>query len=168
MARGIGRERNNVRIRVLPGGEVRGAECSLEWENVRKTGPRFPRGCRRPEQVDGIELVAVIVGNPHAVVRGDPDEIGRIGPRLLETARTVSRAKRNVQVVRVTARVRWTARVWSGAWGDEAASGRARSPVAAATATVTATWSSISQAATCASASSRATAYLTGPAERLS
>src|SRR5207247_2867912 len=26
-----------------------------------------------PERVDGVELVTVSVGNPHAVVRGDPD-----------------------------------------------------------------------------------------------
>src|SRR6476469_2862090 len=38
----------------------------------------------RPETVEGVELVPVSVGNPHAVVRGDPAAIGRIGP-LLET-----------------------------------------------------------------------------------
>ena len=36
----------------------------------------------RAEMVAGIELVPVSVGNPHAVVRGDPAEISRIGPLL--------------------------------------------------------------------------------------
>ena len=31
---------------------------------------------------DGIELVAVSVGNPHAVVTGDPSRIAELGPRL--------------------------------------------------------------------------------------
>src|SRR5437870_2121432 len=52
-----------------------------------------------PERVDGIDLVAVSVGNPHAVVRGDPAEIERIGPRL-ETHERFPEGT-NVQVVRV-------------------------------------------------------------------
>src|SRR5581483_922790 len=35
-----------------------------------------------PEQVDGIRFTPVDVGNPHAVVDGDPDELPRIGPFL--------------------------------------------------------------------------------------
>src|SRR5262249_28480195 len=62
-----------------------------------------------PETVDGIDFVAVSVGNPHAVVRGDPGEIGRIGPRLETHARFPDRT--NVQVVRVDAPGEVTARV---------------------------------------------------------
>jgi len=54
------------------------------------------------EVVAGIELVPVSVGNPHAVVRGDPDEIGRIGPLLETDPRFPERT--NVQVVRVCTR----------------------------------------------------------------
>ena len=40
-----------------------------------------------PEEVDGIRLTAVNVGNPHAVVEGDPDDLRRIGPLLEAHAR---------------------------------------------------------------------------------
>ena len=36
------------------------------------------------ERVAGLEVVPVSVGNPHAVVVGDPDDLPLIGP-LLET-----------------------------------------------------------------------------------
>ena len=35
-----------------------------------------------PEEVEGIRLTTVDVGNPHAVVEGDPAELPRIGPLL--------------------------------------------------------------------------------------
>jgi diaminopimelate epimerase len=38
------------------------------------------------ERVAGLDVVAVSVGNPHAVVAGDPDDLPLIGP-LLETQR---------------------------------------------------------------------------------
>src|SRR5580765_6063664 len=72
-----------VRARMLGGPRVEQELGSVE------VGP--------PETVEGIELVAVSVGNPHAVVRGDPAEIGRIGP-LLETHRRFPE-RTNVQVV---------------------------------------------------------------------
>ena len=52
-----------------------------------------------PETVAGIELTPVLVGNPHAVVVGDPDEIGRLGPLLETHARFPERT--NVQVARI-------------------------------------------------------------------
>ena len=52
-----------------------------------------------PEQLEGIEFVPVSVGNPHAVVEGDPSEIERIGP-LLERHPHFP-AGTNVQIARV-------------------------------------------------------------------
>jgi len=84
-----------------------------------------------PERVDGIELVAVSVGNPHAVVRGDPDEIGRIGPQLETNDRFPERT--NVQVVRVDGPGEVTARVWERGVGETPASGTSAVAIAAAT-----------------------------------
>jgi len=83
------------------------------------------------EVVAGIELVPVSVGNPHAVVRGDPDEIGRIGPLLETDPRFPERT--NVQVVRVHSPGRVTARVWERGVGETASSGTSAVAVAAAT-----------------------------------
>ena len=90
-----------------------------------------PVGAGAPERVDGIELVPVSVGNPHAVVRGDPDEIGRIGPRLETNPRFPERT--NVQVVRVDRPGEVTARVWERGVGETPASGTSAVAVAAAT-----------------------------------
>ena len=84
-----------------------------------------------PEQVDGIELVTVSVGNPHAVVRGDPAEITRLGP-LLETHRRFP-DRTNVQVARVDRHGEVTARVWERGVGETSASGTSAVAVAAAT-----------------------------------
>ena len=83
------------------------------------------------ERVDGIELVAVSLGNPHAVVRGDPSEIERIGPRLETNERFPDRT--NVQVVRVDGPGEVTARVWERGVGETSASGTSAVAVAAAT-----------------------------------
>lgn len=83
------------------------------------------------ETVDGIELVPVSVGNPHAVVVGDPADIGRIGPLLETHARFPDRT--NVQVARVDAPGRVTARVWERGVGETASSGTSAVAVAAAT-----------------------------------
>lgn len=83
------------------------------------------------EIVDGIELTAVSVGNPHAVVRGDPEEITRVGP-LLETHSRFP-ARTNVQIVRVDGPGQVTARVWERGVGETASSGTSAVAVAAAT-----------------------------------
>ena len=83
------------------------------------------------ETVDGVELVPVSVGNPHAVVVGDPGEIGRIGPLLETHARFPGRT--NVQVARVEEPGRVTARVWERGVGETASSGTSAVAVAAAT-----------------------------------
>jgi diaminopimelate epimerase len=84
-----------------------------------------------PELVDGIELIPVSVGNPHAVVVGDPDLIAELGPRLEGHPRFPERT--NVQVVRVDRPGEVTARVWERGVGETAASGTSAVAVAAAT-----------------------------------
>lgn len=83
------------------------------------------------ETVDGIELVQVSVGNPHAVVRGEPGEIGRLGPLLETNPRFPNRT--NVQVVRIDGLGEVTARVWERGVGETNASGTSAVAVAAAT-----------------------------------
>ena len=84
-----------------------------------------------PETVEGIELTPVSVGNPHAVVVGDPDGIERIGPLLETHPRFPGRT--NVQVARVDAPGEVTARVWERGVGETTASGSSAVAVAAAT-----------------------------------
>jgi diaminopimelate epimerase len=83
------------------------------------------------EVVDGVELTPVSVGNPHAVVVGDPERVGELGPRLEGHARFPERT--NVQVVRVERPGEVTARVWERGVGETAASGTSAVAVAAAT-----------------------------------
>ena len=83
------------------------------------------------EVVDGIELTPVRVGNPHAVVVGDPDRIAELGPRLEGHPRFPERT--NVQVVRVERPGEVVARVWERGVGETSASGSSAVAVAAAT-----------------------------------
>ena len=84
-----------------------------------------------PEVVDGVELIAVDVGNPHAVVLGDPAKLPVLGPRLETHERFPNRT--NVQVARVDAPGEVTARVWERGVGETTASGTSAVAVAAAT-----------------------------------
>jgi diaminopimelate epimerase len=84
-----------------------------------------------PEVVDGVELVAVSVGNPHAVVVGDPSRITEVGPRLEMHPRFPERT--NVQVARVERPGEVVARVWERGVGETSASGSSAVAVAAAT-----------------------------------
>jgi diaminopimelate epimerase len=84
-----------------------------------------------PETVDGIEVVPVSVGNPHAVVLGDPAEIVRIGPLLETHPRFPERT--NVQVARVERPGEVSARVWERGVGETSSSGTSAVAVAAAT-----------------------------------
>jgi diaminopimelate epimerase len=83
------------------------------------------------EVVDGIVVVPVDVGNPHAVVVGDPDDLPTIGPALEAHTRFPERT--NVQVARVDAPGEVTARVWERGVGETTASGTSAVAVAAAT-----------------------------------
>jgi diaminopimelate epimerase len=83
------------------------------------------------ERIAGLEVIAVDVGNPHAVVVGDPADLPLIGP-LLETHPRFPK-RTNVQVARVDAAGRVTARVWERGVGETSASGTSAVAVAAAT-----------------------------------
>jgi len=105
-----------MRARMLPDGLV---EQELEFEVYER------------ERVAGLDVVAVSVGNPHAVVVGDPDDILLIGPLLETHPRYPDRT--NVQVARVDAPGRVTARVWERGVGETLSSGTSAVAVAAAT-----------------------------------
>jgi diaminopimelate epimerase len=115
-----------VRIRVGP----RVVIARVREDGLVETDVGEVRVGRR-ERVDGVELVPVDVGNPHAVLLGDPDEITRLGP-LLETHPRFP-ARTNVQVARVERPGRVTARVWERGVGETTASGTSAVAVAAAT-----------------------------------
>ena len=83
------------------------------------------------EEVDGIRFTPVSVGNPHAVVVGDPEEIARIGPLLETHPRFPHRT--NVQVARIEPSGVVRARVWERGVGETRASGTSAVAVAAAT-----------------------------------
>jgi diaminopimelate epimerase len=84
-----------------------------------------------PEIVEGVELTPVSVGNPHAVVVGDPDRIAVLGPLIETHSRFPERT--NVQVARVDSPGEVTARVWERGVGETTASGTSAVAVAAAT-----------------------------------
>ena len=84
-----------------------------------------------PERIADLDVIAVDVGNPHAVVLGDPDDLPLIGPMLETHPRFPMRT--NVQVARIDAPGRVTARVWERGVGETSASGTSAVAVAAAT-----------------------------------
>jgi diaminopimelate epimerase len=88
-----------------------------------RVGPR--------ETVDDIEFTTVDVGNPHAVVQGDPDDLPSVGPLLEIHQRFPNRT--NVQVARIDGPGEVTARVWERGVGETTASGSSAVAVAAAT-----------------------------------
>lgn len=83
------------------------------------------------ESIAGLDVIAVDVGNPHAVVVGDPDDLQRIGPLLETHSRFPNRT--NVQVVRVDGPGEVTARVWERGVGETQSSGTSAVAIAAAT-----------------------------------
>jgi len=107
----------SVRTRILEGGVV---EQDLGEVAVAP-----------PETIEGLSVTPVSVGNPHAVVIGDPDTIVEIGPLLETHARFPNRT--NVQVARIDAPGQVTARVWERGVGETASSGTSAVAVAAAT-----------------------------------
>jgi diaminopimelate epimerase len=83
------------------------------------------------ETIEGIEFMPVDVGNPHAVVQGDPADLPRIGPLLESNPRFPNRT--NVQIAHVDGPGEVTARVWERGVGETTASGSSAVAVAAAT-----------------------------------
>lgn len=83
-----------------------------------------------PEEIAGLTVTRVSVGNPHAVVEGDPAELPRIGP-LLETHEAFPN-RTNVQVAHADGPNEATARVWERGVGETSASGTSAVAVAAA------------------------------------
>jgi diaminopimelate epimerase len=83
-----------------------------------------------PEEVEGIRFIVVDVGNPHAVVDGDPGDLLQIGP-LLETHQRFPQ-RTNVQVARLCGGGVIEARVWERGAGETASSGTSAVAVAAA------------------------------------
>jgi diaminopimelate epimerase len=82
------------------------------------------------ETIEGLRVVAVDVGNPHAVVEGDPATLPRVGP-LLEVHERFPR-RTNVQVARRSSDTEIEARVWERGAGETASSGSSAVAVAAA------------------------------------
>ena len=105
-----------VRSRLLPDGNI---EQELEVEVYEQV------------QLAGLEVTPVSVGNPHAVVAGDPADLPRIGPLLETHPRFPNRT--NVQVARLDGPGEVTARVWERGVGETQASGTSAVAVAAAT-----------------------------------
>ncbi len=97
-----------------------------QYESALGAVEVFPR-----EVVAGIEITPVDIGNPHAVVVGDPERIGELGP-LLETHPRF-RQRTNVQVAHIDGPGEVTARVWERGVGETSASGTSAVAVAAAT-----------------------------------
>jgi len=83
-----------------------------------------------PEQVEGVTFTPVDVGNPHAVVEGDPAELPRVGPLLETHPRFPNRT--NVQVARRLGGGEIEARVWERGVGETGSSGTSAVAVAAA------------------------------------
>jgi len=149
---------NDVRIRV--GERVTKARMAGELVEQQlgtvEVGPA--------ERLEGVEFVPVSVGNPHAVVEGDPAEIERIGPLLETQPRFPDRT--NVQVGRVDGARHITARIWERGVGETSSSGTSAVAVAAALRGERETQVS-SPGGTLRVRIENVQAYLTGPAERL-
>ena len=114
-----------VRIRVGPREVVARMLAGDEVEQDLGEVEVFER-----ERVAGLDVTAVSVGNPHAVVEGDPADLPLIGP-LLETHRRYPN-RTNVQVARRLGPGEIEARVWERGAGETASSGTSAVAVAAA------------------------------------
>ena len=119
------------------GSDVARVHVGPRTVEVRRVGERLYESDLGPvevfarERVAGLEVTSVSVGNPHAVVVGDPDDLPLIGPLLETHPRYPNRT--NVQVARVDGPGEVTARVWERGVGETSASGSSAVAVAAAT-----------------------------------
>jgi diaminopimelate epimerase len=78
----------------------------------------------------GVRFIPVDVGNPHAVVEGDPAELPRLGPAIENDPQFTNRT--NVQVARRVDEKTIEARVWERGVGETESSGTSAIAVAAA------------------------------------
>jgi len=115
-----------------------------------------------PEEAAGIRFTPVDVGNPHAVIEGDPADLPRIGPALETHPRFPNRT--NVQVARRLGPDVIEARVWERGVGETGSSGTSAVAVAAALGMSPATIRFPGGELTVRIEEGRA--HLTGPAER--
>jgi len=83
-----------------------------------------------PDEIDGIRFTPVDVGNPHAVIEGDLDQLSRLGPLLETHPRFPDRT--NVQVAKRLDANTIEARVWERGVGETGASGTSAIAVVAA------------------------------------
>jgi diaminopimelate epimerase len=118
------------------GHEVAHVHVGSRLVEVRRSGDEYESELgevevHARERIAGLDVTPVVVGNPHAVVAGDPDDILLIGPLLETHPRFPNRT--NVQVVRVDGPGEVTARVWERGVGETTASGSSAVAVAAAT-----------------------------------
>ncbi|HET6945134.1 MAG TPA: diaminopimelate epimerase [Gaiellaceae bacterium] len=119
------------------GSDVARVHVGPRTVDVRRVGERLYESdmgeveVHERERIDGVDVTAVTVGNPHAVVVGDPDDLPLLGPMLETHPRFPNRT--NVQVARVDGPGEVTARVWERGVGETTASGSSAVAVAAAT-----------------------------------
>jgi diaminopimelate epimerase len=91
---------------------------------------RLPYYVGEPGDAAGVRYTPVNVGNPHAVVEGDPAELPRLGPALESDTAFPNRT--NVQVARKVDEETIEARVWERGVGETASSGTSAIAIAAA------------------------------------
>jgi diaminopimelate epimerase len=126
-ARWLAEQTGAAAVEVRVGGRVVAAQM-LEGDLVEQDLGEVAVGAA--EDVDGVRFTPVDVGNPHAVVEGDPADLPRIGPLLETHARFPGRT--NVQVARRLGGGEIEARVWERGVGETGSSGSSAVAVAAA------------------------------------
>ena len=134
LARETGERRVTLRV-----GE-RDVAATVDGELVTLDVGRVDVGETESLDVDGetVELTAVSVGNPHAVLHHDPADVRRLGPLVEHHPRFPNRT--NVQLARVDGEHDLTVSVWERGAGETTASGS--SAVAAAAAAIANSWCS--------------------------
>jgi len=91
---------------------------------------QLPFSVGEPGSAAGVRFTPVDVGNPHAVVEGDPAELPRLGPAIENDPQFANRT--NVQVARRVDEQTIEARVWERGVGETESSGTSAIAVAAA------------------------------------
>jgi len=91
---------------------------------------RLPYSVGEPGAAAGVRFTPVDVGNPHAVVEGDPADVTRLGPAIESDPQFPNRT--NVQIARRLDEQTIEARVWERGVGETGSSGTSAIAVAAA------------------------------------